>query len=259
MKQYYIYAVTLIVALFAGSAGHAQQPIGIGTNTPDANSALDITSTQKGVLIPTLNAAQQSTLAGILTGAEIGMLVTDAATGTLRYWNGGSWQVQTTANALTATSPLSVASNTVSLNAGTQSGDLITWDGANWVNMQPAVQHFNFTLDNHQPYLVINYCIAMFGIFPTQNDATEPYVGEIYAMACNFAPVGFAMCNGALLSIASNTVLFDLIGTTYGGDGITTFALPDLRGRVAISQGSNGTSTYTIGQIGGFENKTFSQ
>jgi microcystin-dependent protein len=259
MKQCYIYAAILLSALLAGSAGYAQQSIGIGTNTPDANAALDITSTQKGVLIPTLNTAQQNTLAGMLTGAEIGMLVTDAATGSLRYWNGSSWQVQTTANALTAMAPLSVTSNTVSLNPGTLTGDLITWDGVNWVNTQPAVQHFDFVLDNHQPYLVINYCIAMFGIFPTQNDATEPYVGEIYAMGCNFAPVGFAMCNGALLSIAANTVLFDLIGTTYGGDGQTTFALPDLRGRVAIHQGNNGTSTYAIGQTGGFENKTFSQ
>jgi microcystin-dependent protein len=154
---------------------------------------------------------------------------------------------------------LTVASNAVSLNPGTLSGDLITWDGTNWVNMQPATQHFDTVLDNHQPYLVINYVIAMFGIYPTQNDATEPYVGEIYAMACNFAPVGFDLCNGALLSIAVNTVLFNLIGTTYGGDGISTFALPDLRGRVAIHQGYNGTSTYTMGQTGGFETKTFSQ
>ena len=259
MKQYYIYAAIVLSALFTAVPGQAQQSIGIGTTTPDGNAALDITSTQKGVLIPTLNAAQQTTLAGMLTSAEIGMLVTDAATGTLRYWNGSSWLTQTTANSLTALSPLSVASNTVSLNPGTLTGDLITWDGVNWVNLQPATQHFDFVVDNHQPYLVINYCIAMFGIFPTQNDATEPYVGEIYAMGCNFAPVGFALCNGALLSIASNTVLFDLIGTTYGGDGQTTFALPDLQGRVAIHQGFNGTSTYVIGQIGGAETKTFSQ
>lgn len=98
----------------------------------------------------------------------------------------------------------------------------------------------------------------MFGIFPSQSDATEPYVGEIYIMGCNFAPVGFNQCNGALISIASNTVLFDLIGTTYGGDGQTTYALPDLRGRIAIHTGGNGTSTYVIGQQGGSETKTFS-
>jgi microcystin-dependent protein len=248
MKQYYIYTAIVLSAVLTGMPGRAQQSIGIGTTTPDGNAALDITSTSKGVLIPTLNTAQQNTLAGMLTSAEIGMLVTDAATGTLRYWNGSSWLTQTSANSLTALSPLSVASNTVSLNQGT----------LNWVNTQPAIQHFDFVVDNHQPYLVINYCIALFGIFPTQNDATEPYVGEIYAMGCNFAPVGFALCNGALLSIATNTVLFDLIGTTYGGDGLNTFALPDLQGRVAIHQGNNGISTYVIGQEGGIETKTFS-
>jgi microcystin-dependent protein len=258
MKQSYIYAVIFGVALLSTGTGQAQQSIGIGTTTPDSKAVLDITSTQKGVLIPQLNAAQQTTLAGMLTTTETGMLVTDAATGTLRYWNGSSWQAQTAANPLTAQVPLSVASNTISLNPGTAVGDLITWDGVNWVNAQPATQHFSFTVDNHQPYLTINYCIAMFGIFPTQSDATEPYVGEIYSMGCNFAPVGFNLCDGSLISIAENTVLFDLIGTTYGGDGISTYAVPDLRGRVPIHMGNNGTSTYVIGQTGGTENKTFS-
>ncbi len=113
------------------------------------------------------------------------------------------------------------------------------------------------SVDNRQPYPTLNYVIALFGIFPTQNDATEPYVGEIYLMGCNFAPVGFALCNGQVISIASNTVLFDLIGTTYGGDGITTYNLPDLQGRIPIHMGGNGTSTYIIGQKGGSEQMIF--
>ena len=77
----------------------------------------------------------------------------------------------------------------------------------------------------------------------------NPYVGEIRIFAGNFAPQGWAFCDGSLLSIAENVVLFDLIGTTYGGDGQNTFGLPDLRGRVPIHQGSG----YVIGALSGSE------
>lgn len=87
--------------------------------------------------------------------------------------------------------------------------------------------------------------------------SSHPYVGEIFIFAGNFAPAGYAMCDGALLPIAENDTLFVLIGTTYGGDGQTTFALPDLRGRVAVHQGTgpNGVS-YSVGQTGGDESVT---
>ena len=235
----------------------AQQPVGIGTTTPDANAALDITSTTKGVLFPQLTAAQQATLAGMLTSAEKGMMITDATTGRLVTWTGTAWSTVTSSNALTATTPLSVATNTIKLNPGTAAGDLITWNGTNWINTQPATQHFSIQADNHQPYLVANYVISLFGIFPSQNDASQPFVGEIFLMGTNFAPNGWHFCDGSLLPISGNPVLFDLIGTTYGGDGVNTFAVPDLRGRVAVHQGNNGTSNYIIGQNGGTETKTF--
>ncbi|HEY9028032.1 MAG TPA: tail fiber protein [Burkholderiaceae bacterium] len=78
---------------------------------------------------------------------------------------------------------------------------------------------------------------------------SEPYVGEIRLFAGNFAPLGWAFCDGQLLSIAQNTVLFALIGTTYGGDGQSTYALPDLRGRVPVHQGKG----YVAGESGGQE------
>lgn len=85
----------------------------------------------------------------------------------------------------------------------------------------------------------------------------EPFVGGIYLVGFNFAPQGFAMCNGQLLSISQNTALFSLLGTFYGGDGVTTFGLPDLRGRVPIHQGQgSGTSPYSVGQVGGQETVT---
>ena len=78
---------------------------------------------------------------------------------------------------------------------------------------------------------------------------SEPYVGEIRIVGFNFAPNGWALCNGQLLSISDNDVLFNLIGTTYGGDGITTFALPDLQGRLPVHQGNS----HVIGEHAGSE------
>jgi microcystin-dependent protein len=78
---------------------------------------------------------------------------------------------------------------------------------------------------------------------------SQPYVGEIRMFAGNFAPVGWMFCQGQLLQISGNETLFNLIGTTYGGDGQSTFALPDLRGRLPIHQGSS----FTLAQAGGVE------
>ncbi|KAA3622298.1 MAG: phage tail protein [Bacteroidetes bacterium] len=91
-----------------------------------------------------------------------------------------------------------------------------------------------------------------------ENFGTEPFIGEITMFAGNFAPRGWALCNGQLLPISEHTALFSLIGTYYGGDGRTTFALPDLRGRVAIHPGTGpDLSTYSLGQTGGTEKVEF--
>src|ERR1700758_3405683 len=85
----------------------------------------------------------------------------------------------------------------------------------------------------------------------------QPYVGEIRMFAGNFAPAGWMFCEGQLLPISENETLFQLIGTTYGGDGETTFALPDLRGRVPIHMGQgSGLTPRTIGDAGGAETVT---
>ena len=84
-----------------------------------------------------------------------------------------------------------------------------------------------------------------------------PYIGEILAVAFSFPPPGWLVCDGSILSIAENDVLFNLIGTTYGGDGVNTFAIPDLRGRVPVHQGQGpGLSAYAMGQQGGQANVT---
>jgi microcystin-dependent protein len=86
---------------------------------------------------------------------------------------------------------------------------------------------------------------------------SEPFLGEVRLFGFNFAPIGWASCDGQLMSIAQNTALFSLLGTFYGGNGTSTFALPDLRGRHAIHQGQgNGLSPYTIGEVLGTESVT---
>lgn len=85
----------------------------------------------------------------------------------------------------------------------------------------------------------------------------EPLIGSIMMFAGDFAPQGWALCDGQLLPISQNQALFSIIGTTYGGDGKTTFALPDLRGRVPVQQGTgSGLSHYGLGAKGGRETVT---
>jgi microcystin-dependent protein len=85
----------------------------------------------------------------------------------------------------------------------------------------------------------------------------DEFIAIIKMFGGNFAPRGWAFCNGQILSIAQNTALFSILGTTYGGNGQTTFALPDLRGRVPIHPGQGpGLSPYSLGQVAGTENTT---
>ena len=86
---------------------------------------------------------------------------------------------------------------------------------------------------------------------------SEPFVGEIRMFAGNFAPRGWAFCDGQLLAVSQNDALFSLLGTIYGGDGRTTFGLPDLRGRIPLHQGTGpGLSSRRLGSKSGDENVT---
>ncbi|MCJ7933600.1 MAG: tail fiber protein [Chryseobacterium sp.] len=87
---------------------------------------------------------------------------------------------------------------------------------------------------------------------------SDPFLGQIAFVPYNFAPKNWAECNGQLLPIATNQALFALLGTTYGGNGTTNFALPDMRGRVLVHNGQapGGGTTYTMGQVGGAESVT---
>ncbi|MCL1122218.1 tail fiber protein [Shewanella seohaensis] len=86
---------------------------------------------------------------------------------------------------------------------------------------------------------------------------SEPFIGQISMFAGNFAPRGWAFCNGQLLSVSQHTALFSILGTTYGGNGQTTFALPNLQGRVPVHIGQSlDTSNYMLGEAGGVESVT---
>lgn len=135
-------------------------------------------------------------------------------------------------------------------------GNLISYDGTNWVakniSVETGLTGGGLAHENRMPFLTINYCIALEGIFPSRN--FTPFVGQIATFGFEWAPRGWARCDGQLLAINQYAALFSLIGTIYGGDGRTTFGLPDLRGRAAIHSGNGpGLSSYNIGQRGGLE------
>ena len=108
------------------------------------------------------------------------------------------------------------------------------------------------------PFVTVNGIIALQGVYPSRSQI-EPFIAQISLFGGNFAPRGWALCDGQLLPISQNTALFSLLGTTYGGDGRTTFGLPDMRGRALLHAGSGpGLSTRRIGQEGGNERVTLS-
>src|SRR5258705_970600 len=85
---------------------------------------------------------------------------------------------------------------------------------------------------------------------------SQPYIGEIRMFGGNFAPAGWALCQGQLMPISQNDTLFNLIGTTYGGDGQETFGIPDLQGRFPVHQGTVSGTTFQIGEMTGTESVT---
>ncbi len=103
--------------------------------------------------------------------------------------------------------------------------------------------------NNYQPSLPINYIIDLTGIYPSQNSGTsQPFLGEVVPFAGDFAPAGWAFCDGQVLSINQNQALFSLLGTQYGGNGVNTFALPDLRGRTIIGASTTDPVGTVVGQ-----------
>jgi len=122
------------------------------------------------------------------------------------------------------------------------------------VNLPSSAGGSAAAIDNRAPSLAMNYIIAVQGIFPSRDSGgvayDQAFLGEVVAYAGLTPPQGWAFCNGALLPIAQNQALFSLLGTTYGGDGRTTFALPDLRNRTIVGTGPNTTIGVPYGADG---------
>ena len=249
-----ILCFNLIFLFFASNRVFSQSTlITPGNNQP----SITANSSNGGVLIPRVTLSTLLSSPSPLLSPLEGTLIYNNGPNQVKgfyFWTGTAWSsLGISISSLTATAPISIVSNNIRINAGTTVGQLITWDGINWVNVNPKNP---VTISNMQPYLVLNYCIALFGIFPSRN-GIDPFIGEIGIFAFNFAPRNWAECNGQLLSIATNSALFSLLGTQYGGNGQTTFALPDLRSRVPIHYGQGpGLSNYSIGQNGGVESNT---
>jgi len=104
--------------------------------------------------------------------------------------------------------------------------------------------------------VVLVLMVALLASVPASAQGVTPFIGEIRWVAFNFAPQGWALCDGQILPIVQNQALFTLLGTTYGGDGKTTFALPNMQARVPVANGSNGGTPRYIGQTGGQESVT---
>lgn len=148
---------------------------------------------------------------------------------------------------------------------GTQLGEAsITLMRSNMPNnATPAVAGVDLPFTNQQPSLAVNYIIAIQGIFPDRGGTlgfqpADPIMGQVCAFAGNVAPNGWAFCDGSLLSISQNQGLFAILGTTYGGNGVSTFALPDLRGAAIIGPGTYNGQSYTVGQVVGADTTTLS-
>ncbi|GAB3523778.1 hypothetical protein GCM10027442_50570 [Emticicia fontis] len=246
---YASFSSVMLILCLTYQASAQSTTITPGNNQPNVTA----NSTNNGVIVPQITLTASLASASPVTNPAVGLLIYNTGNNQAKgfyYWTGTAWQYLATTIPFSATTPISLSSNNIQLNAGTGAGQLLTWNGNNWVNTNPKQSQF---FDNHQPYLTLNYCIALQGVFPSRN-GLDPFVAEIALFGFNFAPKGWAMCNGQILPINQNQALFSLLGTTYGGNGQTTFGLPDLRGRVAIGMGQGpGLSNYDLGQIGGVE------
>lgn len=224
----------------------SQGPFFIKTEIdPQGGTAYAITSTAELLSVPyALHANTAESITGTITETDPTYTqnfdLAGAASGDLLKYNGTKWVKET---------PQYVKNASETVN-----GDLMFYDGTNWVSkkLTPSVVGSNIPISIMQPYLALNYCIAVQGVFPAR-DVADPMIGTIVAYGFSFTPRYWLQCNGQLLSIAQNTALFSLLGTVYGGDGRTTFGLPDLRGRAPIhyGQSSQGGPYYDMGQVGG--------
>ncbi len=257
--------LTIIVSILSIAAVSAQKSVGINNTGASANSSamLDVASTTKGMLIPRMTTVQRT---GIINTA-VGLMVFDTNTNSFWYYQAAGWtELESTSsspwqkngndiyNKNSGNVGIGIAAPTKKLQVtGGIKADQIFINGGN---------SGDFLINNGNGGLIgfkkgfsglgLNYCIAITGVYPSQNrpasindssmvlapTGIDPFIGEIILFAGNFPPRGYAYCNGQLLPISGNEALFSLLGTTYGGNGVNNFALPDLRDAVPVHAGA---------------------
>jgi microcystin-dependent protein len=223
--------ILMIFVLIALTVPGKPQGVAVTTDgsLPAASAMLDVRSTSRGILVPRMTAAQRAAISTPVQGLMV--YQTDQVSGFYCY-SGSAWREEM---------------DVVNSAGSVLSGKLMTFDGTNWVakSMTSGTTGTNQGVNSMQPYLTLDYYIATDGVFPSQS-GWDSYCGEVQIGGFSFAPNWFVKCDGQLLDINNYTTLFTLIGTTYGGDGQNTFAVPDLRGRVALHQGQAPGSTYKV-------------
>lgn len=257
----------ILVFLFSALKPTTAQ-VGIGTASPDASSKLDVSSTTKGFLPPRMTQAQRGAIASPATGLMVyqtdgtaglyfydgvfWLYVINAAGSTLPVSSGGTGATTLTSNALLTGSGTGAVGT---ISPGT-SGKILFSNGTSWQTGSTTVGNSGsgnpFSI--LPPYTVVTFGIATQGTYPTFAGG-DPYIGEIYMFAYsgNRVPNGYQVCNGASFAISSNSALYTLLGTTYGGNGTSTFNIPDLRGRFPMSSGQldGSGSTFNVGDKAG--------
>lgn len=244
----------------------AQQGVSINTTGAAANGSaiLDVSSSSKGMLIPRMTSTQRTAI----LNTAVGLLVFDTNTKSFWFYQSTGWtELQSSStnpwqkignniyNSNSGNVGIGIAApqNKLDVSGSIRADSLLVKTEGNVSDMlvkQTANGKIGFRKSTYG--LGLNYCIALQGIFPSQNKpvrnnntspnsvtSADAYIGEIMLVAYNFAPRGWAFCNGQLLLISQNEALFSLLGTQFGGDGITTFALPDLRDATPVHLGSN--------------------
>lgn len=229
--------------------------------TITANLTGNVTGDVTGNLTGNASTATTSTTATNIVGGANGSIPYQTASGTTTMLAAGTnGYVLTLSGGVPTWAAAGGGGGGISVSNTPGEGDLVYYSSGNWIARRLTLANTGggSAISIMQPFLALNYCIATTGLWPSQA-SENPFIGEIELFAFNYAPVNYAKCDGQILSISSYNSLFFLLGTTYGGNGTTTFGLPDLRGRTPIHQGQgSGLTNRALGASGGAESVTIS-